>query len=120
MFFTSIAPQKGGFRLAENRYQARLMKKIKRMFPGCQILKSDSGYQQGMLDWILLFDGFWASLEVKDSATSVIQPNQEYYVRQLDEMSFAAFIYPENEDEVLNALQQAFENSRRTCVPEPK
>jgi hypothetical protein len=27
--------------LAENQFQARLIKKIKRMFPGCEILKND-------------------------------------------------------------------------------
>lgn len=106
--------------MAENQYQARLIKKIKRLLPGCEILKNDPGYRQGMLDLIILCDGFWASLEVKDSAKSKAQPNQEYYVRKLDDMSFAAFIFPENEDEVLNALQQAFESSRRACVPESK
>jgi hypothetical protein len=33
-------------------------------------------------------------------------------------MSFAAYIYPENEREVLSALQQAFEPPRGTCIPE--
>lgn len=117
-FFHLLLRRKEAQRLAENKYQARLMKKIKRMFPGCQLLKSDPGYQQGMLDWVLLFDGFWASLEIKDSASAKVQPNQDYFVKKLDDMSFAAFIYPENEDEVLNALQQAFEDSRRACVSE--
>jgi hypothetical protein len=49
-------------------------------------------------------------------ASASRQPNQDYYVEQLDEMSFAAYIYPENEEEVLSALQQAFESPRRTCV----
>lgn len=119
-FLHLLIRRKGASRLNENQYQARLIRKIKRRFPGCQLLKNDPGYQQGMLDWILLFDGFWASLEIKASASAKVQPNQEYYVRKLNDMSFAAFIYPENEDEVLNALQQAFEAARRTCVLEPK
>ena len=107
--------------MAESKFQGRLIKRIKRMFPECQVLKNDPGYQQGILDLILLFPGgFWASLEAKDSASAGIRPNQDYFVKKLDEMSFAAFVYPENEDEVLDALQQAFESSRRACVPEPQ
>jgi hypothetical protein len=51
-------------------------------------------------------------LEVKASADAPEQPNQEYYVNSLDAMSFAAFIYPENEEEVLDDLQSAFERRR--------
>ena len=94
--------------MAENKYQAYLIKKIKATFPGCVVLKNDPSYQQGMLDLIILFGKYWASLEVKDSATAAVQPNQEYFVSNLDNMSFAAFIYPENEAEVFSALQQAF------------
>jgi hypothetical protein len=94
--------------LAENRYQAKLIKTLKVLFPGAIVLKNDPGYQQGMLDLTILWEKHWASLEVKDSANAPHQPNQDYYVQQLDDMSFAAFIYPENEAEVLSALQQAF------------
>jgi hypothetical protein len=100
--------------MRENRYQARLIEKLKRMFPGCVVLKNDSGYQQGIPDLIILWEGFWAGLEVKIEEGSVIQANQEYFIRKLDQMSFAAFIFPENEEEVLDALQQAFESQRRT------
>ena len=97
--------------MTENQYQAKLIKKLERRFPGCIVLKNDAGMQQGILDLTVLYGPQWASLEVKASADASIQPNQEYFVRRLDDMSFAAFIYPENETEVLSALQQAFEPS---------
>jgi VRR-NUC domain. len=102
--------------MTENQYQAKLIKKLEKMFPGCIILKTDSGYRQGIPDLILLWHEYWAVLEVKASALSNLQPNQGYYIGQLDAMSFAAYIYPENEEEVLSALQQAFKPPRRARV----
>jgi hypothetical protein len=94
--------------VTENAYQARLIRKLKRLFPGCEILKNDAGYRQGILDLTILFGPFWAMLEVKASEDAPLRPNQGYYVRKLNDMSFAAIIYPENEKEVLAALQEAF------------
>lgn len=102
--------------MTENRYQVKVIRKLERMFPGCVILKTDSGYRQGIPDLFVLWGANWASLEVKASEDAQTQSNQEYYVEKLDEMSFAAFIYPENEEEVLSALQQAFEPPRRARV----
>jgi hypothetical protein len=98
----------------ENDYQAKLIKKLRRMFPGCVILKNDSGYIQGMLDLTLLWEEHWAVLEVKKDKNAPARPNQPYYQEKLNQMSFSAFIYPENEEEVLAALQKAF-SSRRTA-----
>jgi hypothetical protein len=106
--------------VTENQYQAKLIRKLERLFPGCVILKNDSAYQQGILDLTLLYHDKWASLEVKRSADAGARPNQDYFVRQLNEMSFAAYIYPENEEEVLIALQQAFKPPRRTRVSKSK
>jgi hypothetical protein len=52
--------------VAENKYQAKLIKKLKRLFPGCVVLKNDSAYIQGMLDLTVLYRDRWATLEVKD------------------------------------------------------
>lgn len=93
--------------MTERQYQSRLVKKLENMFPGCVLLKNDPNYRQGIPDWILIFGKHWAALDVKASATSAKQPNQDYYVEELGKMSFAAFIYPENEEEVLDALQIA-------------
>jgi len=102
--------------MTENQYQAKLIRKLKRMFPGCIILKNDPSYQQGMLDLTILWNDRWASLEVKKSESADDQPNQGYYIDLLDGMSFASRIFPENEEEVLSALQQAFESPRGACV----
>lgn len=94
--------------MPESRYQASLIKELERLFPGCYVLKNDSGYRQGIPDLIVLYGPYWAMLEVKASASSRFRPNQEYHLEVLNDMSFAASIFPENEDEVLGALQQAF------------
>lgn len=104
--------------MTEAQYQSKLIRKLEGLFPGCVVLKNDPQYQQGILDLTLLYLDKWAMLEVKMSPRSPRQPNQEHYVNRLDEMSFAAFIHPLNETEVLDALQAAFESSGRTCVSE--
>jgi hypothetical protein len=104
--------------MTEAQYQAKIIKKLERMFPGCIIHKMDTAYRQGIPDLIILWKEFWATLEVKDSPMSPKQANQDYYIEKLNDMSFAAYIYPECEEEVLNALQQAFKSPRRACVPQ--
>jgi hypothetical protein len=110
---------KEALNVREGQYQAKVIKRLEKLFPGCTVLKADAGYQQGFPDLILLWNKFWAALEVKTSPSASVQPNQDYYINKLNEMSFAAYIYPESEEEVLNALQQAFESPRRTCVSQP-
>lgn len=102
--------------MTENQYQAKLIKKLKERFPDCLITKIDTSYQQGLPDLLILWNDRWAVLEVKASASASTQPNQDYYVEHLGKMSFSAYIYPENEKEVLDALQQAFGSPRRTRV----
>jgi len=104
--------------MTENQYQAKLIKKLEKMFPGCIVMKTNEQHRQGLPDLLILWRKCWATLEVKSSQEASTQPNQGYYIELLDEMSFAAYIYPENEREVLSALQQAFEPPRGTCVSE--
>jgi len=77
-------------------------------FPGCFVLKNDEQYLQGIPDLTILYGKYWAMLEVKKSSKEPYRPNQEYYLQLLGEMSFTATIFPENEEEVLDALQSAF------------
>lgn len=104
--------------MRENEYQPRLIKKLERLFPGCVILKNDSAYIQGIPDLLVLWGDRWAMLEVKASETSKIQVNQPYWVERLGEMSFAAFIYPSNEQDVLRGLEQAFTARGHTRLSE--
>ena len=94
----------------ESTYQSKLIKKLKQRFNDCIILKTDPKYKQGVPDLLLLYKDKWASLEVKASADSSHRPNQDYYVDKMKGMSYAAFIYPENEEVVLNELERTFES----------
>ena len=94
----------------ERDFQSKLIKEIKKMFSGCIVLKNDSSYIQGIPDLLILYKNKWATLELKRSASAKRQPNQEYYVGLMNDMSFSRFIYPENKEEVLNELREAFES----------
>lgn len=95
--------------MLERDYQSKLIKKLEAMFPGCLILKNDSSYLQGIPDLTIFYRDRWAMLEVKVEETSPTQPNQPFYVKLLNSMSFAAFIYPSNEEDVLDALRRVFQ-----------
>lgn len=97
--------------MLENKFQAKLIKELKLIFPGCIVMKNDSSYIQGIPDLLVLYKNCWASLECKKSARASKQPNQEYYVGLMDKMSFARFISPENKDEILNELKRYFKKT---------
>ena len=90
----------------ESGFQDRLIDKIENLFPGCMVFKMDQ--IQGIPDLLVLYKNKWASLECKRSARAKRQPNQEYYVGKMNEMSFSRFVSPENKEEVLYELQQVF------------
>lgn len=92
----------------EREFEPELMDEIRRLFPGCVILKNDANYLQGFPDRTILYRDRWAVLEVKREKDAEHQPNQDDYVAQLDYMSFSRFVYPENKDEVLEELYRHF------------
>lgn len=90
----------------ESGFQDRLIKELKELFPGCMTFKMEQF--QGIPDLLVLYKNKWASLECKNSAKAKRQPNQEYYVEKMNNMSFSRFVYPENKEEVIRDLQQVF------------
>lgn len=96
----------------ESRFQSKLIKTLEEMFPDCIILKNDANLRQGIPDLVILWRNKWALLECKRSATAPERPNQDWYVAKAARLSFGAFIYPENAEEVLNALEQTFRSRR--------
>jgi len=103
--------------MAEGRYQRHVILELRKRFTGCVILKNDPTYVQGIPDLTILYMSRWALLEVKVSIDAPVQPNQEYYVSMLNDMSYAAFICPENEEDVFRELEQAFKSRRKTRIP---
>lgn len=94
--------------MKESDFQSKLIKELKERFADCIVTKLDAGHIQGIPDLLILWRNHWATLECKKSANAKRRPNQEYYVNRMNEMSFSRFISPENKEEVLNDLEQAF------------
>lgn len=96
----------------ERDYQMYLIPEILKVLPGRKLVDkfviiNDANQVQGIPDLSVFCRSKWAMLEVKLSEKSKIQPNQEWYITNWGQFIFTAFIYPENEKEVLLALQQS-------------
>lgn len=92
----------------ESGFQDKLVRDIKDELPGCMVFKMDQ--IQGIPDLLILHGNKWGSLECKKSANAKRQPNQEYYVGLMNDMSFSRFIDPENREVVLNELYQTLKS----------
>jgi hypothetical protein len=103
-------------RKLENEFQPKLKEAIRKRFPGCYIFKLDSSEFQGIPDLLILWNDRWAILEVKreppTGAKDYYRPNQEWYIDTFNNLSFSSVVYPENKEEVLNAIQQTFRTRR--------
>ena len=102
--------------MLENKFKTELIKEIKSLLPGSMVLHLDATEIQGIPDILVLFEDRWAALEVKKSNKATCRPNQKYYVDLMNKMSFSAFIFPENKEEVLDELQRSFIPKGNACL----
>lgn len=93
--------------MTEREYQRALCKRIKQRLPDAIILKNDSSYMQGIPDLLILHKERWAALEVKVDENAEHQANQDHYIDKMDNWSYAAFIYPQNEKEILDGMERS-------------
>lgn len=98
--------------MRESDFQHDTIKEIEERLPGCFVLKNDSKYCQGVPDFLILYKDRWATLEFKKSRRAKARPNQPYYVDIMNRMSFSAFIFPENKEEVLDDLERSLKRHR--------
>ena len=96
----------------ENKFQADLVKEIKKRFPGAIVLKNDANYLQGIPDLTILWNRCWAMLECKKSGNEKHQANQDFYIQMADNLGFGRFIYPENKEAVLDEMERSFKIRR--------
>ena len=94
----------------EKQFQKEVIRDLKNEFENSIVTKLDSGHTQGIPDLLILYGNKWATLECKKSKKAHRQPNQEYYVNKMNNMSFSRFIYPENKEEVFDELHKAFKS----------
>ena len=99
--------------MLESEIQARVIKRLFKIIHagdigGGMILKSDASYCQGIPDILILYDNKWAALEIKRTRHAHIQPNQRHYVEKMNNMSYAAFLYPDNEEQIISELIEFF------------
>lgn len=94
--------------MLESKFKTELRKDIEARLPGAIVLHIDPTEIQGIPDLLVLYDNTWAALEGKRNRNASHRPNQDYYVNLMNRMSFASFIFPENKEEVLDAMEQAF------------
>lgn len=94
--------------MLERDFQASVIKELKERFPGCLVVKNDPDYIQGIPDLLVLYKDKWAALECKVGKKANHQPNQDYYVNTMNNMSYAKFLYPDNRKETMNELAATF------------
>lgn len=93
--------------MLENKFKTKLVKEIRARLPGAIVLHTNPP-PQGIPDLLVLYRDKWAALEGKKANDSSHRPNQDYWIEKMNKMSFAAFISPENKEDVLNEMERSF------------
>lgn len=89
--------------MLESEFQKDFVIRLQSQYPGAVVFKTDPNILS-FPDLMMLHGSRWAAFEMKKEKDADQQPNQEWWVNRLNRMSFASFLYPENEEEVLREL----------------
>lgn len=91
--------------MLEKDFQAKVIRELKAM--GLAVIKNQAnpGVPNGFPDILALGEGIYFALECKTSARAKKQPRQDYWVKKLNEWSYAAFIYPANHDKIMAEIK---------------
>lgn len=100
----------------ESNFKRKLIKQIQLEYPGAIVLKNDANFMPGIPDHLILWGPRWAAFEAKAYEKAEHQPNQDYYVGLMNEMSYASFVYPQNKEKFLHELQQALRPGRSARI----
>jgi hypothetical protein len=105
--------EKGVNKMLERDFQPDVIDTLKKLFPGCIILKNDAKYKDGIPDLTVLYKSKYAILEVKRSYDEYIKclkkkPKQKYYIDIFSKWAFGSYVYPENFEDVINKLKEVF------------
>lgn len=100
--------------MLEAKYQRYLVKLFPTIFENCRVVINDPGLpgQQGIPDLTIFIGDWWGLLEVKASEKSKLRPNQQWWIDKWSQVTFCSFIYPDNEEEVIRAIQSALDARR--------
>lgn len=95
----------------ESEFQSKLVKELQELIPECLVLVKPGFYVQGFPDLMVLYKTQWVALECKRKTPTRdddYEPNQEWWIRELDEMGYAAMICPENRKEIIDEVFRTF------------
>lgn len=98
--------------MAESSFQAKLRKRIEKEIPESVTTKNDPNDRQGFPDLTVSYKDRVAYLECKDYKDAPVRKNQKYWIDYFSQFTYATFVYPENVEEVMDALQQALRPER--------
>ena len=94
----------------EKSFERRVVSKLEKWEGVLALPKSHPMGVKGILDRIFCVRGVLVSLEFKRSKSAKRDAMQKYYVKAINDAGgFAAFIYPENEEEVLASIKEILE-----------
>lgn len=83
-----------------SKIESKLQSDIRRFLKshGCYVLviKPQPGIPDGCPDIIFMKEGFWGSIEVKDSPKAPYQPLQKETIKKHDDMSWSRRVDPTN------------------------
>lgn len=105
--------------MLESNFQRKLKDDLEKIFPGAMVLKNDPTMCGGIPDLLILYKNKWAALEVKRSEAAAKKSMKEnlkqaHKVEVMNSMSYANYVYPENKEDIIHDLEQAFKIERNS------
>lgn len=95
--------------MSEATFRTKFLKDVKDLSPDIIIEFADPQRRNGIPDVIIFYKKKFARIETKKSKNASKRLHQQYYIDYFNNQGiYAAFLTPENKEEVFNALRRYF------------